>query len=123
MANALNNHFVSIGLNLSANIQTNMNHTIDKNEDIIFFYFNEIMYKDVEELLGKLSPSKACGVDGISARLIKACGDAIVAPLVHIFNLSLQTSRFPDIWKVARVTALHKDGSTQIASNYRLPII
>ena len=44
-----------------------------------------------------------------------------------MFNISIETSRFPDSWKVARVTPIFKDGDRADKSNYRpisvLPVI
>ncbi len=119
VANSLNDCFVNVGPNFSAAIHSNMEHTVNENQDITSFRFREITFEEVDKLLRGLLPSKSCGVDGITARLIKAFGDAVIAPLLHIFNLSLTTSCFPDIWKVARVSALYKDATPQIASNYR----
>ena len=42
----------------------------------------------------------------------------IVAPLKHIFNLSLLNGVFPDSLKIARVIPLFKSGNTKEFSNY-----
>ena len=64
---------------------------------------------------------------GITAHLIKACGDAILPPLHYLFNLSISSLTFPDQWKSAIVTPLFKSGSTSDPNNYRpisvLPVI
>ncbi len=102
-----------------------MNLEINDSEDS--FQFTRISTEDVAKQLRVLSSSKSCGVDGLTARLIKSCGGAIVEPLTHIFNSSLQHSIFPDIWKCARVTPLHKDGAHDNSNNYRpisvLPVL
>ncbi len=66
-----------------------------------------------------LSASKSCGVDGLTARLIKSCGEVIYEPLTHIFNRSFITGIFPGICKTARVTPLYKDGPHNDCTNYR----
>ena len=47
--------------------------------------------------------------------------------LVYIFNTSLETSQFPDPWKIARVSPIFKDGDKTEKSNYRpisvLPVV
>ena len=47
--------------------------------------------------------------------------------LAVLFNTSIETSQFPDSWKVARVTPIFKDGDKTEKSNYRpisvLPVI
>ena len=45
----------------------------------------------------------------------------------YLFNTSIETSQFPDSWKVARVTPIFKNGAKTDQSNYRpisvLPVI
>ena len=47
--------------------------------------------------------------------------------LAFLFNTSIETSQFPDSWKVARITPIFKDGDRTVKSNYRpisaLPVI
>ena len=47
--------------------------------------------------------------------------------LAALFNTSIETSQFPDSWKVARVTPIFKEGDKTEKSNYRpisvLPVI
>ena len=81
----------------------------------------------VQELLKNLSPSKSCGVDGLGARHLKAAANHLVPVLGHLFNASFVTKTFPAPWKVACVTALHKDGDRSDPNNYRpisvLPVV
>ena len=39
--------------------------------------------------------------------------------MTAIFNLSISSGVFPDLWKIAKVSPLHKDGSLFDRSNYR----
>ena len=47
--------------------------------------------------------------------------------LAFLFNTSIETSQFPDSWKVARITPIFKDGDKTEKPNYRpisvLPVI
>ena len=127
MANILNAHFASAGLKV--NQSTSPTHVMSRS------YPNqegrpqieELSPQDIWTLLCDLSPAKATGSDGISARLIKACGDSIIEPLHFIFNMSIRTQIFPTIWKSALITPLHKSGSVSLPDNYRpisvLPIL
>ena len=46
--------------------------------------------------LNRLSKTKAVGLGGISARLIRDCADIISSPLCDLFNKSLMSDIFPD---------------------------
>ena len=47
--------------------------------------------------------------------------------MAMLFNTSLETSIFPDIWKIARVAPIYKEGDKSEKTNYRptsvLPVI
>ena len=63
--------------------------------------------------------NKPTGGDDISTRVIKLAGPYITDWIVRICNCSIKTGRFPDTWKVARVTPMHKKDSRDDISNYR----
>ena len=63
--------------------------------------------------------SKACGQDGISPVIVKACADVISPPLKHIINLSFRQGVFPRALKVAKVVPLHKSGNKADVKNKR----
>ena len=50
---------------------------------------------------------------------MQAAGNSIVGPLTHIFNQSLRTGIFPDEWKIAKVTPIHKADEKNVCGNYR----
>ena len=52
-------------------------------------------------------------------RLLQAAGSSILDPLTYIFNQSLRTGIFPDDWKIAKVTPIHKADEKNLCSNYR----
>ena len=52
--------------------------------------------------------AKSSGYDKICVKLLQTAESAIVEPLTHIFNQSLKTGIFPDDWKIANVTPIHK---------------
>ena len=62
---------------------------------------------------------KATGLDTVSVRLLRECFDLISDSLALIFNRSIETSIFPDEWKIARITPLYKKcGNRSNPSNY-----
>jgi len=73
----------------------------------------------VRTSLQQLSASKATGLDDLSSYFLKTAASSISPSLTAIFNLSISSGVFPDLWKTAKVSPLHKDGSLFDRSNYR----
>ena len=86
---------------------------------------NEIMppfllsITEVENTLKNLDTSKAVGPDLIHNKVLKMASPAISNALTLMFNRSLSESRFPDCWKKAYVTPIHKKESKSVCGNYR----
>ena len=51
--------------------------------------------------------------------MIKLCDTALVLPLSLIFEKSISTCVFPDMWKKANVLPIHKKESRRLKKNYR----
>ena len=55
------------------------------------------------------SPSKkATGLGGICIRILKEALLAISASLADVYNASISSSVFPDAFKLAKLTSIHK---------------
>ena len=74
---------------------------------------------EIKDILINLDVSKAHGPDGISGKMISICGEHLSIPLEIIFNNIIETGEFPDQWKLANVTPIHKKKDKQIHTNYR----
>ena len=70
-------------------------------------------------LLRELSTLKACGADGLSARVLHECADEFTVPLEILCRLSVRSGVFPSEWKRANVIPVHKKGSKKLPENYR----
>ena len=59
--------------------------------------------------------------------MIKTCGPGLALPLKIIFTNIIQTGIYPEQWKKANVTPVHKKNDKQIINNYRpislLPVL
>ena len=75
--------------------------------------------QDILLLIRSLNPTKASGSDGISGHMLILCDDSVVFPLKFIFQNILHTSMYPDMWKLANITPIHKKGDKQLVKNYR----
>ncbi len=119
MADALNEHFANVGPKLAGQILTSTLHTEFMNVHPPIFDLKEVELKTIAEAIRDLRPSTSCGVDGLTARLLKQSGPAIIKPLHYIINLSISTGVFPDSWKIGCITPLYKEGDASDPSNYR----
>ena len=73
----------------------------------------------VAQLLRELSAHKACGPDGLSARILTECADEFAVPLDILCRMSLTSGIFPAVWKRAHVIPVHTKGSKKLPENYR----
>ena len=69
--------------------------------------------------MSELNPNKAKGSDGISGQMLLLCDNSVVLPLKMIFQNILDESTYPDLWKLANVTPIHKKEDKQLVKNYR----
>ena len=87
----------------------------------------EITVNEINDIITGLNTKKPNGPDLISVNMVKLCGQHLCVPLKIIFDNILETGIFPDQWKEANVTPVHKKNDKQIISNYRpislLPIL
>ena len=83
------------------------------------FSFRNVTATDVKHAIDGLSNSSSLGYNGITARMIKISAPAIVDILVYIFNISLSTGTFPEIWKRSITVPIHKKGNIFDMANYR----
>jgi hypothetical protein len=73
----------------------------------------------VKKVIKSLAPKQSCDVFGTSTKMVKFIGNAIATPLSHIFNLSLNSGKFPSKLKQCRVIPIFKSGNAMECDNYR----
>jgi hypothetical protein len=73
----------------------------------------------VKLILGSLPLGKAPGPDQINNFVLSQISNEISQPLCDLFNACITSSRFPNPWKEAHVTAVYKKGDSSLANNYR----
>ena len=77
--------------------------------------------------LRKLKSTKATGLDGIPAKLLKDAAQEVANPIANLINLTFSTGEIPQEWKEAKVTPIFKSGEKDDVNNYRpisvLPLI
>ena len=121
LANKFNDHFVSIGKNLSQKIKKPHNATF--RQYLKGSYLNSLFLKptDGDEVLKiamKMKSSYTAGVDNI-CKILKAIINVILEPLVYTINLSLLCGVVPDMLKIAKIVPVFKSGDKNDLHNYR----
>ena len=123
ISNHMNKYFASIGMTYVQNIrnsdvtlETYLNK-ITKSEKTI--YLNPTNKEEVLCLLNSMAGKSSSGWDGISNKLLKSIKEVVVEPLALIFNISIQTGKFPEIFKPADIIPLYKSGPKTKCTNYR----
>lgn len=134
---AFNKFFASIGSELKDKIdpltQIESNMLSDSEEqrttpgDHPFFLFRPTNSLELEERVKRISVHKASGIPRISSYLLRFCLLRLLPQLVHIVNMSLESSMIPTSWKKAIVTPIFKAGDPRVPGNYRpistLPVL
>ena len=131
ISNAMNSFFCSIGQDLADKIDQVPNPLLsgdyEVNKNQAKFSFKTIGVQKIRAAFAKVKTAKSFGTDNISSYFLKLALPFIENSLAFLFNTSIETSQFPDAWKVARVTPIYKDGDRTEKSNYRpisvLPVI
>ena len=127
IANELNQYFVNILDQIGKKNDPGVEFDDTKLENFVSSRLNDnvafntppIMPKQIIDTIGKIARNKASEHDGISIRVLKIIAPAFASPLCKLLNLSLSTNSFPDRWKLAKVTPLHKGGAQNDINNYR----
>ena len=116
-ADFINNYFINIGEKLAENFDPNINPIVQQAENLMDDILTD--YAEIQELCNDININKSSAIDYISTRILKDAFAILVDRLVVCFNLSFTTGSFPDVWKLAKVTPLHKGGQKNQINNFR----
>ena len=123
VTNHLNHHFANVGESFAKRIPNpdyNLNYylsKIRKNENCIFM--SPTSGTELRKLIDNLPNKSSSGWDNINNLLLKEIAAPIIAPLVDLFNESINKGEFPERMKLAEVVPLHKGKEMHLADNYR----
>nr|XP_047131888.1 uncharacterized protein LOC124810931 [Hydra vulgaris] len=115
--NRLNNHFQCV---FNKNEDDELPYFIKRTEAIC--KYSQITQDQVKNKLSDLSVDKTDGLDGVSAYVLKNYSDSFSVHFSAIFQMSLDSGCFPEVWKKANVTPLFKNRSRLNQGNYILNI-
>ena len=83
------------------------------------FSIQNVSQIEVYGLLSIMKTSKSAGHDRIPPKLLKDAAEEIAPSLAAIFNASINLGIFPDDFKIAIISPIHKSDSKLICDNYR----
>eukprot|EP00745_Piridium_sociabile_P032434 TRINITY_DN5471_c0_g1_i2.p1 TRINITY_DN5471_c0_g1~~TRINITY_DN5471_c0_g1_i2.p1 ORF type:complete len:1139 (-),score=92.24 TRINITY_DN5471_c0_g1_i2:303-3719(-) len=92
---------------------------IDITEDFDNILNQDIKEEEVQKAIKKLKSGKSCGLDGISAEMLKAGAHEVINFLTKLFNVLFNKGIYPKDWAKAIIIPIHKKGDTNQANNYR----
>ena len=91
------------------------------------FSLRHITHGEVLHEISQLRSDCSTGYDQIPVRYVKLVKEYVTGPLMHIINICIDTSSFPQIWKSARISPIPKTDSPVSEKDYRpisiLPVL
>ena len=73
---------------------------------------------DVKKVILSMA-NKRCGLENITVKIETFLVEKLSGVIAYVFNLSIEQGIFPDRFKRAKVTPIHKSGSPFSVKNYR----
>ena len=125
--NYCNEFFTSVGQSLAEQVLSQTSETQEsltakvklKNSPPQSFFLKPTDESEIEAIIMTQKSDCAPGTDGITNRLLKRIKKHIIIPLTHICNFSISEGVFPEKWKKAVITPIHKTGKKADPGNYR----
>ena len=119
-SNLVNNFFSNIGEKLASSFQPQYPSVLATSTKIVPCVNNiALLPLAIERKLANLKTNKATGPDGISPKILKEAGDAMLSPLMFLYNMSLKDGYVFSQWKTARVNPVFKKDEVTEIGNYR----
>jgi hypothetical protein len=122
IANAFNDFFVKVGVNISESIiptNAKAEDFMPINDDIEQIDLGTTNATHFCDIVKALQPKCSLDADGLSTKLLKGVALEISRPLSYIFNLSLVNGIFPKKLKKSRTVPIFKAGDPTSCDNYR----
>ena len=112
-------HFKKVFQSNSEDNNETSNVGIDISEDVDSFLNKPISKKEVADAINNLKIGKACGIDGVTAEMLKAGGEDVEMFLTILFNTIFDKGVYPKEWAKAIIVPIHKKGDHGNVDNYR----
>ena len=113
----INSFFSAIGSNLARHMTEPWTYTPEQLEPT--FDFNSPSDETLIKVIKDINVNKPSGLVNISTRVMKNAFLTLPFHLKHIIDCVIESSKYPDSWKVATVTPLPKEGDKSKVNTYR----
>lgn len=111
--NKLNNYYIQLHSSSIIDVPKFDKRITDK-----IFDFKPIIASDVLDTIGDIK-SSAIGLDGISLKFLKIILPYFLDQIINIFNHSLNTFTFPQLWNTLIIRPIAKNNNPQTVSDTR----
>jgi len=120
VAGVFNDYFSSVAVELDSKIPIANTSPMEYmgERTTASFFIHPISESDVESVINGLK-SRSCNLYSVPTFILKHFSDILSPVICKLFNLSIQTGRFPELFKIARVTPIFKSGDATNSCNYR----
>jgi hypothetical protein len=119
IADALNSHFNEVASRLVKNMpQSSRTPESYVTRPDTQFTIQNVSLTKVYKLLSTIETSKSAWHDRIPGKLLRDAAEVIAPSLTAIFNASINTGIFPEDFKIAIISPIHKAGSKTNCDNY-----
>jgi len=123
IANILNDFFVSVGKNMGRKIippQSNKTHIAKMNCESSF-YLHETLAEEIMHVIDTLTEKngRPTRQNDIPVKILKLCSEILSPFLAKLFNNCIKQGIYPQNFKCAQVTPIHKSGPENVCTNYR----
>jgi len=118
ISNSFCEHFIDHPKNIHESIPLSNSHHLDlvsTNQNSMFF--NPTTTTEVIKSI--MSLNKEGGLKDVSRKFLLLCNLPLSHYLMDLFNLCISIGTYPDVFKIAQITPIHKKGSIQEIPNYR----
>ena len=120
IADAFNNYFSNIGLNLANSYPVNDNYMkyLSSNYSNTMFLY-PITEEELTNEIHQLPQNKAPEIDDIPSKLVQLTASYIIQTLTKIYNLSFLNGCVPEKLKIAKIIPIYKKKEKTHPCNYR----
>lgn len=120
VAESFNTYFRQIGKKMASKIiPPNVKFDVEKNKNNMSMFLRAINENELIIQINSLKNNSAPGWDGITVQILKDNHLCLLQPLLHLVNLIFKSGHFPECFKKAIITPIHKSGDKKMLNNYR----